>query len=224
MSPPDFQRARQPQQKRQRQEDILRAAREFLDEEGLNALTLNGLARKVGLAKSNLYRYFETREAILLHILWEDWSSWAEAWERELPRLRAKNRRLRVARYIAESAVERPHMCELISVLASVLEQNMSVDQIRSFKRSVMVLVQRMAVALHKALPDISPIQHVEVVRYMYALIGSIWPTTHPAAAVETVLSEPEFKGVYIGFVPEFSRGIYLILRGLEAEIGIEAL
>src|SRR5437773_10518415 len=39
-------------------------------------LSLNELSRRVGLAKSNVLRYFESREAVLLELLdlaWRDW-------------------------------------------------------------------------------------------------------------------------------------------------------
>jgi AraC-like DNA-binding protein len=59
----DFQRARQPDQKAKRRAHVLATAREILADGAvdLGQLTLNELARRVGMAKSNLYRYFETR-------------------------------------------------------------------------------------------------------------------------------------------------------------------
>jgi len=69
----DFQRARQPEQREERRAHLLTTARAML--EGgvdLRALTLNALAREAGMAKSNVYRYFETREALLLELLWAE--------------------------------------------------------------------------------------------------------------------------------------------------------
>jgi hypothetical protein len=56
---------------------LLRTARENLKQGGtLDELGLNELARQTGMAKSNVYRYFESREALLLDLLWEEWTSW----------------------------------------------------------------------------------------------------------------------------------------------------
>ena len=60
-----FQRARRPEQKRQRRAAILAAAAELLASDGVDGVTLNRISHRVGLAKSNLYRYFDSREQIL---------------------------------------------------------------------------------------------------------------------------------------------------------------
>ena len=65
-SSPSFQRARDPEQKEQRRQDLLAAARRLIVAHGVAAVGLSDIAREVGLAKSNLYRYFASREEILL--------------------------------------------------------------------------------------------------------------------------------------------------------------
>ncbi len=66
---PSFQRARQPAQIEQRKEAILRTALLLFQENGLENVSLHDIAREVGLAKSNIYRYFESREHIYLVVL-----------------------------------------------------------------------------------------------------------------------------------------------------------
>ena len=47
-------------------------------------ITLNELSRRVGLAKSNVLRYFESREAVLLELLDSMWQDWLADLETEL--------------------------------------------------------------------------------------------------------------------------------------------
>src|SRR5271170_1390536 len=71
-----FQRARSEEQREARRQSILDAAADMLTQMPVAELTLNGLSRRVGLAKSNVLRYFESREAVLLELLdcaWQDW-------------------------------------------------------------------------------------------------------------------------------------------------------
>ncbi|MEU9885293.1 TetR family transcriptional regulator [Sphaerisporangium sp. NPDC051011] len=75
----DFQRARRPEQVEIRKGVILAMAREMLRQRPLAELSLNELASRVGLAKSNVLRYFESREAIFLEILDELWQEWLDA-------------------------------------------------------------------------------------------------------------------------------------------------
>jgi AcrR family transcriptional regulator len=45
----------------------------MLTEMPVAQITLNELSRRVGLAKSNVLRYFESREAVLLELLDSAW-------------------------------------------------------------------------------------------------------------------------------------------------------
>ena len=64
-----FQRARSKEQREVRRRAILDTAAAMLAEMPAAQLTLNELSRRVGLAKSNVLRYFESREAVLLELL-----------------------------------------------------------------------------------------------------------------------------------------------------------
>lgn len=64
-----FQRARTEEQREIRRRAILDTASAMLDEMPVAAVTLNELSRRVGLAKPNVLRYFESREAVLLELL-----------------------------------------------------------------------------------------------------------------------------------------------------------
>src|SRR5450631_138175 len=73
-----FQRARSEEQREARRQAILGAAAAMLAEMPVAEVTLNELSRRVGLAKSNVLRYFESREAVLLELLNAAWRDWAD--------------------------------------------------------------------------------------------------------------------------------------------------
>ena len=77
-----WQRARTPEQIEQRRCAILTAAAELFESEGLDNVSLNGIARHAGVSKANIYRYFETREAIYLHLVREQFEAWVTSVER----------------------------------------------------------------------------------------------------------------------------------------------
>ena len=74
-----FLRARRPEHKRQRYDAILDAARELATAESVNVVSLAGIAERVGMHKSALLRYFETREEIFLRLAETEWREWADA-------------------------------------------------------------------------------------------------------------------------------------------------
>lgn len=101
----------------------------MLTEMPVAALSLNELSRRVGLAKSNVMRYFESREAILLEMLNTELQAWAEQLTLPATGGTESPEQLRaVANAFAASMDERHTMCDLISAQASVLERNVSAE------------------------------------------------------------------------------------------------
>ena len=69
MAATTFQRARSDEQRALRSQAILDTAAAMLEEMPVADISLNELSRRVGLAKSNVLRYFDSREAVLLELL-----------------------------------------------------------------------------------------------------------------------------------------------------------
>src|ERR1700754_1449068 len=76
------QRARSLEAKQQREVAILDAARELATARSVREVTLTDVAAAVGMHKSAMLRYFETREQIFLALTAEAWAEWS-AWLRE---------------------------------------------------------------------------------------------------------------------------------------------
>ena len=79
-----FQRARSEEQREARRQAILGTAAAMLAEMPVADVTLNELSRRACLAKSNVLRYFESREAVLLELLDSAWQGWLVQLDREL--------------------------------------------------------------------------------------------------------------------------------------------
>src|SRR3954471_16522615 len=79
-----FKRARSEEQREIRRRAILDTAAAMLDEMPVAEVSLNELSRRVGLAKSNVLRYFESREAVLLELLDDFLGSWLAELAQEL--------------------------------------------------------------------------------------------------------------------------------------------
>src|SRR5580700_215896 len=79
MSTETYQRARRPEQKLERRDAILAAARELALRDGVRAVSLADIADRVGIHKSALLRYFEPREQIFLEPTAQAWREGATA-------------------------------------------------------------------------------------------------------------------------------------------------
>jgi AcrR family transcriptional regulator len=220
----DFQRARSPAQKARRIARILDAARALLAANPDSAaLSLTALARRAGMAKSNVYRYFESREAVLLSLLEAETATWVAEVRAGLSGVDGAapfDARLdAVARLLAAEAARRPLLCHLLSVLPSVLEHNVSPDTVAAFKRASRAVVETLVVALHGVLPELPLEAHAELMRHASALIVGTWPLSRPAAAVaEAVRAHPELASLVHDLEADLCRAFVLMARGLRDE------
>src|SRR5713101_5413614 len=126
-----FQRARSEEQREVRRRAILDAAAAMLAEMPVAQITLNELSRRIGLAKSNVLRYFESREAVLLELLDSAWQEWLAQLEENLggavdAGAPPADRGDQLAAALATSLASQPVLCDLISAQAAVLERNVS--------------------------------------------------------------------------------------------------
>ena len=136
-----FQRARSEEQREARRRAILDAAAAMLTEMPLAQVTLNELSRRAGLAKSNVLRYFESREAVLLELLDSAWQDWLVQLEKDLAdavdiAAPLTDRADQLAAAVAASLASRPMLCDLISAQAAVLERNVSPEVAAQYKQA----------------------------------------------------------------------------------------
>src|SRR3954469_18119307 len=113
MSMTSFQRARSSDAKLQRETAILDAARTLGKERGIRRVTLTDIAEAVGMHKSALLRYFETREQIFLKLTAAGWRDWSAALRADLDRCTPDP--AGVAQAFAGSLVDRPMFCDLLA-------------------------------------------------------------------------------------------------------------
>ncbi len=215
-----FLRARRPAQKAQRRAALLAAAGELVDEQGAMGVSVGAIAKRVGLSKGNLYRYFESREAILLELLYEGWVEWVGAIERDLAPLSGGDDAAAVAAVLARSAAQRPRTCSLVAIMSSVLEQNVSAEQVETFKLRGLGLFIRLGNALHAALPSLGIEGARDFLSAFMAQLAGLWPMANPPPVVAAVLERPELQGFQHDFESSLRRSSTALLLGMAAQSG----
>ena len=210
----DFKRARQPQQIEQRRQDILHAAAMLMAKQGFDQVSLNGIARKVGVAKSNVYRYFESKEHIFLQLLKQDWEAWQQHLQGKIDALAGSNDIEALAELLAQSLAEFPRMCELMSVLASVLEQNLSEQALLEFKLESMQLAVGIVAQIHRVLPTVKQEKLLPLTETLIALVAGLWPLGNPSPLVQKVMEHPQLQPFQMQFKTSLQRSLILVLQG----------
>lgn len=212
-----FQRARRPEHKRQRYEAILAAARSLAERDGVRAVSLADIASTVGMHKSALLRYFETREEIYLNLAAEDWRSWQTGMGAALDALPGGDV-AGVAAAFGATLTERPLLCDLLTHAALNLERNVSLESARTYKRAAIGAVYEIAARVRTVLPELTDRSAFELVGSVSLIAAGLWQMARPTPTlVELYAQEPELGLPDLPFGPTVARMAETIIRGLLA-------
>jgi AcrR family transcriptional regulator len=212
--PRRFQRARKPEEKEVRRQAILKAARRLMREGDTSELSLTALARASGVSKPNVYRYFESREEVLLQV-------WVEEVRDLIERLQVSFESVPVgdaaatATAIVGAFSGQPRLCELLSIVSPTLERNMSGEAIARAKRTLVGLTLRCAQLLHERLPAIPVDQCAWAGGAISIYVAGLWPVAHPGKVATEVLAQAEFAGIKAVFERDLLHFVQVLLAGL---------
>ncbi|MFF0513266.1 TetR family transcriptional regulator [Streptomyces sp. NPDC004250] len=209
-----FQRARSVQAKQARETAILEAARALGARRGIREVTLTDIATEVGMHKSALLRYFETREQIFLDLTAQGWRDWSAALR---GRLTACERAApaAVADAFAATLSARPLFCDLLAQAPLNLERNVSLEAVRTFKLGTLEEVARIGAELERLL-GLNEEQAVDTVATATSMAGALWQMATPRAALrELYASEPQLGHAVVEVEPRLRRVLTALLAGM---------
>ena len=210
-----FQRARRPEQKLQRRDAILGAARELARRHGVRTVSLAGIAAEVGIHKSALLRYFETREQIFLELTAEAWRDWTRALHAGLDTASPGSAAL-VADVFARAFADRPLFCDLLAHTPLNLERNVSPEAMRRYKLTSLAAIGEAARMVRGVLPELTLAECTEFVATLASLAGSLWQIANPVPALaELYASDPALAQACVDLTPRLRRTAEIVLAGL---------
>jgi AcrR family transcriptional regulator len=200
---------------------ILDVARAMLAEKGVADISLRELSDRVGLAKSNVLRYFDSREAIFLELLDEECRSWLEEVAGLLGRPRARKpnyaNEIRVATTIADSLVGRRLLCELLGSMAAVLERNISTDFARDFKARAMVNTTALSNVVARQLSWLPTDFTDSFAEGALTLTAGMYPFSVPTDPVRVAMAEMGYPNPQERFSEGLRAGLVTWLIGAAA-------
>jgi AcrR family transcriptional regulator len=219
----NFQRARSAEQRAIRRRAILDAAAAMLAEQPVAEVTLNELSRRAGLAKSNVLRYFDSREAVLLELLDAAWGEWLAELAVELPAavdagapVAVRGEQLATA--LATSVARRPVLCDLAGAQAAVLERNVSVEVAARFKRAALGRIGELAGLVRGVVGELDERSAEAFAALATVTVGALWTHSQPSAAMlAAYAADPELAALRLDFTAVTREALAIAVAGLLA-------
>lgn len=223
MAPLAFQRARTEENKRQRAEALVEAARSLALETGVASVTLTAVASRAGIHYSAVRRYFTSHKEVLLHLAAEGWVRWSDAVCRELaePGPLQPPSPARVAETLANGLAADPLFCDLLANLHLHLEHEVHIDRVVEIRRTIAAAAIALADAIERALPVLGRSGAFDTLIAAYSLASAFWHIANPPERLSDAYAEepealpPEWN---IDFASALTRVLTATCIGLVAE------
>lgn len=206
-------RARSDEQIEQRISEIVNATARLYEESRFEDITFAMIAKEADFTRSNLYRYFQTKEDIFLELMKHDIVAWrVDVLENFTDGNLTPGQ---AAEIMVALILKHKRMVKLFTILFTLLEPNSSLEALTEFKRKINQEIGTVAQYLSTVLPFPSVEAAVEFLTTLSSLVIGSYPmmdlTPKQMEAMETIDMETS---------PEFYRGrlvraTELLLRGL---------
>ena len=213
-----WQRARTPENINERRETILEAAKEMFRKNEYDKISFNGIAVEAGFTKSNVYRYFSSREEIFLSIYSELITKWSEALLKYYKKLEVDVDYQVFAKGIVDLSLKHKPFLDLSSLLFISLERNSSEEQLREFKKLTVNLFTEHTKELQRLYPELTFEDVFSFLRMMHVTISTLWASGNPNESLKKIYKEEEFKAIAPDFKKECEQAIFFSIRGILAK------
>lgn len=212
-----FQRARSEAHREIRRQAILETASSMLSDMPVSQISLNELSRRLGLAKSAMLRYFESREAVLLELLEAALRRWVTEVVAQVPSDDSGpvwDRADHLASLLSRSLQQHVVLCDLMTSQPGVLEHNVSAETLLRFKRSTHASIAELAETIQHYIPELGDDPH-RMCLVCLVTTGALWMYAHPSAsAVTAAQADPALADLHLSFDTDLETTLARLITG----------
>lgn len=174
----DFKRARTDAQIEERRKEILTACAELFDNGDIDDVHFKAIGERTSFGRSTIYKYYTTKEEILLDLLLED----VKVWIKDISTFTKKYETLSREEFCLEltkTYIKNDRLLKLMSILYSIIEKNCSLEKLAEFKRNLMGFREPLYLSIHKYFPDSDEEAIQTFIFSSSSYILGLYPTTH---------------------------------------------
>lgn len=213
----NWKRARTDEKKNERKEAIFKAALTLFKRNGYDNVSFNGIAAEAGFTKSNMYRYFSSKEEIFLNVFADLFTQWFDSCTQQMQQLEPNADANCFAKVWVASFVAHPRFLDLTPILFVSLEKNSSFEQLLEFKKLSKNLLYKLSLEIGRVYPDIQGEKAFKLLTLGYAATSNYWAGSSQNEALIKIYQQEEFKELKPDFEKDLTAAIEIIINGLKA-------
>jgi AcrR family transcriptional regulator len=205
-----FKRARTNEQIEVRRKEILNACAELFDNGDVDDVHFKAIGEKTSFARSTIYKYYSTKEEILLDLLSIDIMKWID----KINLFTDKYDKLTKENFCYELTtiyLSCDRLLRLLSILYSVLEKNSSLEKLIEFKRSLIGYEIPVSNCVRKYFPDATDDAIYTFISTTSSYILGVYPSTHISEKQQQAIELSGYEFRKINFQETCYKGFLLI-------------
>jgi AcrR family transcriptional regulator len=207
-------RARSEEQKEQRIRQIVEATARLYERCGYEEISFVSIAKEAKFTRSNLYKYFNSKEEIFLEFLKYDISRWRQEIVEILKTNDVDSIPLFAGLWV-QSFDKHKRLLKLLSILHPILEKNVSTDHLIAFKRALNSEFAILGELLTKIFPAFTQELLIKFLNLQVAYATGLFQMSNHCQNQQEVLALPEFAHMKIDFQTNLQNSIIYLLNGL---------
>lgn len=213
----EFVRARSDAQKDLRMKKIKEVAIKQYEAYGYDKISMKSISTELDFSRSNLYKYYTSKELIFTDILYDDFLICTEELCTRLNN-EEKMSHKELCAFIAEVTAKHSRMIGLITFLPPILSKSVDIKEINTYKEEIKEKMEYFLSLLQKHIPELS-------LREIY--LFSEYQFRFSMTSYHTILRQPieelipqtggELYKINYDFESAYREYIYIILKGIIA-------
>lgn len=213
----DWKRARTEEKKNERKETIYKAAFKLFRENGYDNVSFNGIASESGFTKSNMYRYFSSKDEIFLNIFAGLFNEWFKECIKNLKELKEGDDVSDFANTWVNSLLSHQQFLDLTPILFVSLERNSSYKQLLEFKELAKDLLFKISIEINRIFPKVEGEKVYRFLNLCFAATSNFWAASKQNKALKEIYNQDKFKELKLDFKRDLTISIEIIIQGIIA-------
>lgn len=209
----EWERARTEEQKEQRIAEIVAATERLYKKQSFEEITFVAIAKEAKFTRSNLYKYFCSKEEIFLEFAHHD----IVLWRKSLERAFKDGKRYKTDEFVCvwvDTLVKHKRLLGLLSILFADLEKNASFESFMNFKFKTKEEMGRVITLLCNIFPKLD---EQKATRFIYLQMSSavgLYQMTDYSDVQLKAFKHPELKQFKVDFKPLYKEAVTYLIKG----------
>lgn len=209
----EWERARTEEQKEKRVSEIVSATERLYNKYRYDDITFVSIAKEANFTRSNLYKYFNTKEEIFLEFFKKDICEW----RKELVSRYRKDKNYSIVEFASIwVSVMNNHrrLLDLIGIWFSSLESQCSVQSLTEFRLRTKEELEILQDLIHGIFPSVDPGKVPEFLHMQIASAIGLYQMTNLSDNQKKALEHPELSEMQIDFEEYYKKSVQHLISG----------